>query len=124
MIYFTQLETLAYISYKERFPFLNMVQNSSQSDLLITLPKFYTDLTENNTDTLNHFVIKLHGIQIKRPQGDLANHIIERMCKKAAEGILLQCRREYGFGPAYAKLRATDLSNLTKEQLDGLPTNN
>ena len=45
------------------------------------------------------------------------------MCFDAADGIMLQCGREYGFS-AEASTRVTDLSSLTKEQLQGLPTGN
>ena len=45
------------------------------------------------------------------------------MCKGAAEAVKLQCGREYGFTSGEA-LRATDLSVLDTNQLEGLPTNN
>ena len=75
----TELGRLAYFNNKVTFPFLIMGKNTSQSDLLITLPKLYTDLTENN------IVVKLSGIQIKAPEGDLANHT-KRCTKKLQRG--------------------------------------
>ena len=45
------------------------------------------------------------------------------MCIDAADKIMLQCGREYGFSME-ASNRTTDLSTLTKEQLQGLPTGN
>ena len=44
------------------------------------------------------------------------------MCIDAAEGLKLQCGREYGFSSDEA--RATQLHKLTESQLQGLPTNN
>ena len=75
----TELGRLAYFNNKVTFPFLIMVKNTSQSYLLITLPKLYTDLTENN------IVVKLNGIKIKTPEGDLANHT-KRCTKKLQRG--------------------------------------
>ena len=46
------------------------------------------------------------------------------MCKAAADGIKLQCGREYGFAYAHQMLRATDISSMAESQLQGLPTNN
>ena len=47
------------------------------------------------------------------------------MCTGAADGILLQCGREYGFGQSTTcKPRATDISALTPEQRKNLPTHN
>ena len=45
------------------------------------------------------------------------------MCTGAAEAVKLQCGREYGFTSGEA-IRATDLSLLNSNQLEGLPTNN
>ena len=44
--------------------------------------------------------------------------IVKQLCVSAAEGVKLQCGREYGFA------RATDLTKLTKAELKDLPTNN
>ena len=47
------------------------------------------------------------------------------MCIDAADAILLQCEREYGFSNSVAiSLRATDLLSLDACQLKGLPLNN
>ena len=44
------------------------------------------------------------------------------MCTSAASAVKLQCGREYGFGDS--KARATDLSLLDDNDLEGLPTTN
>lgn len=44
------------------------------------------------------------------------------MCISAAAAVKLQCGREYGF--SNAEKRATDLSTLDADALEGLPTNN
>ena len=45
------------------------------------------------------------------------------MCADAAEGIKLQCDREYRFSDSES-LRATQLNKLTANEFTGLPTNN
>ena len=55
---------------------------------------------------------------------DVEKEIINLMCTAAAETILRQCGKEYGFSKDQYPLGATDLSTLTSQELDGLPTNN
>ena len=50
--------------------------------------------------------------------------IVKQLCVSAAEGVKLQCGREYGFADGEQPLRATDLTKLTKAELKDLPTNN
>ena len=54
---------------------------------------------------------------------DVSHEIVGKMCVSAAESLKRQCGREYGFADG-EDLRETDLSNLSTEQLDGLPSNN
>ena len=46
------------------------------------------------------------------------------MCVSAAKAVKLQCGREYGFADQGEKQRATDLSKLKRQELEGLPTEN
>ena len=46
------------------------------------------------------------------------------MCVEAADGIKVQCGREYGFSDPGEKPRATVLSSLTASELKDLETNN
>ena len=61
-------------------------------------------------------------MHINEPDSELEKEILKRMCVDAAEGIKLQCGREYGFSEI--KPRATQLDKLTPAELLGLPTNN
>ena len=64
-------------------------------------------------------------ITVSMPTTELVKHLIDLMCTGAADGILLQCGREYGFGlSTTGKPRATDISALTPEQRKDLPTPN
>ena len=49
---------------------------------------------------------------------------MKQLCVSAAGGVKLQCGREYGFADGEQPLRATDLTKLTKAELEDLPTNN
>ena len=105
------------------FPFLNSIETSSQTDLLVQLPALYKDLNDKKVDTLNKFVVSIHGMSTPTLSNDLSKKIIDKMCISAAAAVKLQCGREYGFSDG-DKLRATDLSSLTEVELVGLPTNN
>ena len=93
-IFLTELEVLAYFTHHVTFPFLHLVEKSTQVQLLSTFPKLYTDLKEGKTNMLKDFVVDMRHVPVK-----------------------------YVFA-AESSTRATDLSVLTKEQLRGLPTGN
>ena len=56
------------------------------------------------------------------PVTDLDKYLIEIMCKRAAEGLELQCSREYW--DENPESRATSIHKLTPEQRANLPTEN
>ena len=123
-IFMTQLECRAFFNHYVTFPFLNCVEASSQEELLQILLKLYADLLLLKADTLNKFVVNMRGIPVPTLTTDAAKEIVGKMCESAAESIKRQCGREYGFADGDKELRATDLSTLTSDELDGLPTNN
>ena len=124
-LFYSELEALAYFNYTVTFPFLHFVEVSSQADLLEMIPKFYTDLLEKKTNTLQKFIVAIRQISITEPTSELGKHLVDLMCLEAAKGVMLQCGREYGFSDSSnQELRATDLSTLSEKQLEGLPTNN
>ena len=123
-LFVTELECLAYFNHYVTFPFLNSIETSSQTDLLVQLPALYKDLNNNKSvDTLKKFVVSIHGMSTPTLSSDLSKKIVDKMCISAAATVKLQCGREYGFADG-DKLRATDLSSLPEEELQGLPTNN
>ena len=123
-VFLVELETLAFFNHNITFPFLDCIENSSQGELLIILPQLYNDLQNKKTDTLKDFIVNIHGVSIPQPTSDLAKKIIDMMCEAAAEGIKLQCGREYGFSESGEVPRATVLSSLSTNELEGLPSNN
>ena len=122
-IFKTELEVLAYFNHHVTFPFLHCVEKSTQEDLLVILPQLYNDLRAGNIKTLHKFVIEMRHVPVHKPETELGAKLIRLMCIGAADGVMLQCGAEYGFAPQ-SSTRATDLSLLTKEQLEGLPTEN
>ena len=121
-LFITELECLAYFNHYVTFPFLNCTEVSSQIQLLEILPKLYSDLTDGKIDTLQNYVVSVHGISSPVLTNNLSTKILKMMCTSAASAVKLQCGREYGFGDD--KARATDLSLLNGSDLEGLPTNN
>ncbi|KAG1652562.1 Anaphase-promoting complex subunit 5 [Nymphon striatum] len=121
-LFITELECLAYFNHFVTFPFLNRVQISSQGQLLELLPKLHNDLIKGKIDTLQEYIVSIHGMPTPTLSNNLSIKIIEMMCVTAASAVKLQCGREYGFSEV--KLRATDLSLLSEKDLEGLPTNN
>ena len=61
-LFITELECLAYFNHYVTFPFLNCTEVSSQIQLLEILPKLYSDLTDGKIDTLQNYVVSVHGI--------------------------------------------------------------
>ena len=95
---------------------------STQADLLFTLPKLHEDLKAKKVDTLSKFIVSIHGMSTSMLSSDLSKRIVDKMCISATAAVKLQCGRECGFYDA--EKRATDLSTLAVNELEGLPTNN
>ena len=90
--------------------------------LLTILPKLYTDLCNCDMNTLNRYSVMYKHLPIDEPNNELGKEITRRMCIDAADGIKLQCGREYGFSGS--DVRATQLDKLPPTELSGLLTNN
>ena len=123
-LFITELECLAFFNHFVTFPFLHCVEISSQDELLDIIPKLYEDLLQMKTDTLTKFVVKICRMPVPGLTTVASKAIGEKMCISAAESIKRQCGREYDFANDNETLRATDISQLTTEELEGLPTNN
>ena len=107
-LFITELECLAYFNHYVTFPFLNCIETSNQADLLLLLPQLYIDLSNKNIDTLQRFIISIHGMPTPTLSDNLSKKIIDMMCVSAAAAVKLQCGREYGFAEG-EQIRATDL---------------
>ena len=70
--------------------------------------------------TPQKLVVSIHGIPTPTLSIDLSKTTVDT---SAAAAIKFQCGREYGFTDG-EKSRATNLSLLSVQELEGLPTNN
>ena len=120
--FISELQALAYFTHKVTLPLLNCVEVCDQLSLLTILPQLYNDLCVYNMNTLDKYSVVYKHLEIKEPDNDLVKEIIRLMCIDAANGIKLQCGREYGFSDSNA--RATQLYKLTPVEFSGLATNN
>ena len=121
-LFIIELECLAYFNRYVTFPFLNCIEVSSQIQLSEILPKLYSDLTDGKIDTLQNYVVSIHGMSSPVLTNNLSAKILKIMCTSAASAVKLQCGREYGIGDDIA--RATNRSLLNDSDLEVLPTNN
>ena len=64
-------------------------------------------------------MVSIHGMPVTVLSTDAAKEITGMMCISAAEALKRQCGQEYGFA-GNDKLRATDISELTPEEIAGL----
>ena len=78
-------------------PFLNCVERTDQNDLVTFLPQLYEDLSDGKLDTLKHYHVTWTHIQMDKqlPSSDLDHHLLYKMCLNGAEGVKMQCGREY-----------------------------
>ena len=93
-LFYTELQCLAYFNHSVTFPFLNMVEKCSQSDLVGILPTLYNELCQGNLLTLQEYVVNMRGVIVQKPDDELSSYILGKMCKAAADGIKLQCNVE------------------------------
>ena len=102
-LFIIELECLAYFNHYVTFPFLNCIEVSSQIQLLEILPKLYSDLTDGKIDTLQNYVVSIHGMSSPVLTNNPSAKILKIMCTSAASAVKLQCGREYGFGDDIAR---------------------
>ena len=86
----------------------------------------YEDLKKGNLDTLSKYVVEWKHVSCDGKTHLILNYLekylIHQMCKKYADGVKLQCIREYWDDDE--KPRATQLHKHTEYQRKNLPNNN
>ena len=103
------------------------MEKSTQETLVEILPILYENLKNNNCNTLKDFHVKYSRIVVEDLTEPLQLLILEKLCSHAADAVLLQCGREYGFtkdGSSIVDRGATNLKLLSQELLKVLPTDN
>lgn len=95
------------------------------TDLLSILPQLYKDLLNSKVDTLEKYHVPWTHVNMEAhiPTTDLEKYMMKAFCVAAADGIKLQCAREY-WGDSNLKARTTEIFKLTKDELKSLPTEN
>ena len=114
------MHPLTYVSqltYKVTSPFLNMVELSSQNDLLRILPQLYDDLPVKCLDTLCDHKVS-YSFDVPEPTYTEEKHVLGLVCARAASHLATQRGRKYGFGPQKnVSCRATTLHTLDPSKL-------
>ena len=76
-------------------------------------------------DTLSDYFVVYKHIPTKLPTSETDYLLLKAMCEGVSKSILLKCGCEYGFGQEIdARVHATQLHLLSKDDLTGFPTNN
>ena len=119
------LKALSYFTYKITMPYLNFVEKSDQNDLCKTLPVLYGDLRNGNMETLNQYHVEWKHVSMANQvlTTDLDHYLLKEMCAESAEGVKMQCGREY-FKDDARESRATQLHLLSYEERTNIPTEN
>ena len=94
-LYITELECLAYFNQYVTFLFLKV---SSQIQLLEVLPKLYSDLTDGKIDTLQNYVVSIHGMSSPVLTNNLSTKILKMMCTSAASLVIYSVDVNMGLG--------------------------
>ena len=118
------LKALANFTYKVTMPFLNCVEKTDQNELVVILPQLYADLSASKMDTLKDYHVKWTHIEMEKqqPSNNLENYLLKEMCVTAAEGVKMQCAREY-WGDE-RNPRVTELHKMTSDERKNLPSEN
>ena len=94
-LFITELECLAYFNQNVTFLFLKV---SSQIQLLEVLPKLYSDLTDGKIDTLQNYVVSVHGMSSPVLTNNLSTKILKMMCMSAASLVIYSVDVNMGLG--------------------------
>ena len=105
------------LTYKVTSSFLNMIELSSQNDLLRILPQFYDDLSVKCLDTLSDYKVS-YSFDVPEPTSTVEKHVLGLVCVRAASHLATQRSREYRFGPQEdVSCHATTLHTLDPSKL-------
>ena len=72
-------------------------------------------------DKLSKFIVSIHGMSTQTLFSNLSKRIVDKMCISTAAAVKLQCGTEYCFSDA--EKRATHLTTLAANELEGLSAN-
>ena len=83
---------------------------------MITVLEQWTDLPDSRLNTLKQYHVKWTHVQTEtqQPNTDFDHHLLKRMWLNAAEGVKMQCAREYCSDGQEA--HATELYKMTNDE--------
>lgn len=118
------LRALANFTFKVTMPYVNCVEKTTQVELKGILFKLHTELRSGQLTTLDDFHVPWKHVHMDRqqPTSELDKYLLQQMCYNSADGIVMQCGREY-WGDERAP-RATELYKLADDQLKHIPSEN
>ena len=121
------LKVLSNFTYYVTMPFLNCVEHNDQNQLIELLPKLFADLKAGvlvSAALKDLYVPWTHVAMDKQKLvSELDHYLMKMMCQAAAEGLELQCSREY-WSETDEGRRASALNKLAPAELEDLPTEN
>ena len=122
----TVFKMLSWFTYKVTMPYINCVNMSTQSELLEILPILVSDLYEGKLDTLDKFSVKWTHVNViyHEPDTELENYMIKDFIVAVADGIKLQCSREYWDEEEICEPRATQLHKLPRTSISNIAKDN
>ena len=82
-LFITELEALAFFNHHVTFPFLNCIEQSTVSELVIILPQLRADLLKSKKSTLSEFTVAINKIPVPVFSSDLAKEIVDRNCSSS-----------------------------------------
>ena len=117
------LKALSYFTYKVTMPYLNCVKKCDENDLTDILPRLYRDLANGSLEALEDYKVEWTHVQADKhsPSSELDKYLLLEMCKQAAEGVKMQCGREY-FPEDDREPRAAQLYKMSIEERKNIPT--
>ena len=102
--FFAKFQALAYFTHKVTFPFFHCVEKVDQAQLLQILPCLCKDLCSCNMDKSKNYLVLQKHLNIQEPDTDLEKEMLNLICLDTADGVKLQCGREYGFSIVSSKV--------------------
>ena len=122
--FLTELAAPSFFSYHVTFPLLYCVETSDQTKLCEILYKLHKDLQDSKTDTLSEFTMPMYQYKVTPLTTDFQKLLLKKICKGAASGVEMQSYLEYFKDIVDNNPHATQICDLTADELEGVPTNN
>jgi hypothetical protein len=106
-------------------PFLNCIEHNDQNQLVKLIPKLFADLKSGVlvSEALEGLHVPWTDVAMEKQKlvSELDHYLMKMICQAAADGLELQCSREY-WSESDESQRASAINKLTSEERENLPT--